>query len=188
MSFLEVVKSLIGKKKKKKAEMKCWEQTTVGSEPSVLRHPSACFIIFAGRGMLNTKLSDLVTWEVAACKQTGAAFTPMRCSGRPRGDNSPDKSGWIFWGLICFLWVCRSHGLAVRGFGQLVTSGKMMKIVGRLFESNKKPFLLYWHSFTLIRTSNNAVLLCGTPWCSVLRSSSPDSAAPRGSFAASFSS
>lgn len=48
------------------------------SEPSVLGHPSAHFIIFAVQGMLNIRKRDLMTQEEAVCKQTGAATSPMR--------------------------------------------------------------------------------------------------------------
>lgn len=67
------------------------------AEPSVLSHPSVCFIIFAGHGMLNMKHCDLVMYRVAISKQTGAAWTPLRCSPGLYliADNSVDSNGCI---------------------------------------------------------------------------------------------
>ncbi len=43
------------------------------------------------------------------------------------------------WELKRSQWVCCSHGLAVRGFGLLVTFGEIKKIFGGLRQADKKP-------------------------------------------------
>lgn len=65
---------------------------TLGTEPYVLSNPSACLIACGEHGMLNMKLGDLVTYELAICKQAGAASSPMRYPGGlyPIADNSYD--------------------------------------------------------------------------------------------------